>query len=75
MPHFKVSFDIDDDRPNANTGDFKDELTEFYQQAYLENRMTNVTVNIDYAKEQEEVSRRAKKKARSRRGSRCDYTW
>ena len=48
--HLHIEFDFYDDRPEANTGDFKDELEEKYQQAYLEGRMTNVVVQIDHAK-------------------------
>lgn len=47
--HFSVSFDFYDERPNANTQDFKDELEEKFQRAVLENRMTNITVKIDHA--------------------------
>lgn len=47
--YFTVSFDFYDDRANANTQDFKDELEEKFQRAVLENRMTNITVKIDHA--------------------------
>ena len=48
--HFSVSFDFYDDQPNANTADFRDELMEMFEQAVLENRMTNVEVKINHAK-------------------------
>ena len=50
--YFTVSFEFFDDRPDANSQDFRDELTAnpMFQQAYLENRMTNVEVRINHAK-------------------------
>lgn len=50
MTHFMVCFRFADDREDANTQDFRDELMEYFEQAVLEGRMTDVLVVLDHTR-------------------------